>query len=71
LPPKPRTWKSKESVQEAHEAIRPTHLDQRHAGADNDQKSLYNLICTRAVASQLADAEYSVNTLTIQALADG
>jgi DNA topoisomerase-1 len=67
LPPKARTWKSKESAQEAHEAIRPTHLEQRDAGADNDQKSLYHLIWTRAVASQLADAEYSVNTLTLAA----
>jgi DNA topoisomerase-1 len=67
LPPKARTWKSKESAQEAHEAIRPTHLEQRNAGADDDQKSLYDLIWTRAVASQLADAEYSVNTLTLAA----
>jgi DNA topoisomerase-1 len=67
LPPKARTWKSKESAQEAHEAIRPTHLEQRNAGADDDQKKLYDLIWTRAVASQLADAEYSVNTLTLAA----
>jgi DNA topoisomerase-1 len=67
LPPKARTWKSKESAQEAHEAIRPTHLEQRQAGADSDQKKLYDLIWTRAVASQLADAEYSVNTLTLAA----
>jgi DNA topoisomerase-1 len=67
LPPKPRTWKSKESAQEAHEAVRPTHLEQRNAGADDDQKKLYDLIWTRAVASQLADAEYSVNTLTLAA----
>jgi DNA topoisomerase I len=67
LPPKARTWKSKESAQEAHEAIRPTHLEQRNAGADDDQKMLYDLIWTRAVASQLADAEYSVNTLTLAA----
>jgi len=67
LPLKPRTWKSKESAQEAHEAIRPTHLEQRHAGVDNDQKKLYDLIWTRAVASQLANAEYSVNTLTLAA----
>jgi DNA topoisomerase-1 len=67
LPPKPRTWKSKESAQEAHEAIRPTHLEQRNAAADDDQKKLYDLIWTRAVASQLADAEYSVNTLTLAA----
>jgi DNA topoisomerase I len=66
LPPKARTWKSKESAQEAHEAIRPTHLEQRNAGAD-EQKKLYDLIWTRAVASQLADAEYSVNTLTLAA----
>ena len=67
LPPKARTRKSKESAQEAHEAIRPTHLEQRNAGADDDQKKLYELIWTRAVASQLADAEYSVNTLTLAA----
>jgi DNA topoisomerase-1 len=67
LPPKARTWKSKESAQEAHEAIRPTHLEQRNAGADDDQKKLYELIWTRAVASQLADAEYSVNTLSLAA----
>jgi DNA topoisomerase-1 len=67
LPPKPRTFKSKEGAQEAHEAIRPTHLEQRHAGADASQKSLYDLIWTRAVTSQLADAEFSVNTLTLAA----
>ena len=67
LPPKARTWKSKESAQEAHEAIRPTHLEQRNAWADDDQRKLYDLIWTRAVASQLADAEYSVNTVTLAA----
>ena len=65
IPPKPRTWKSKESAQEAHEAIRPTHLEDRNAGEDEDQKKLYTLIWQRAVASQLADAEYSVNTLSL------
>ena len=67
IPPKPRTWKSKESAQEAHEAIRPTHLEDRSAGEDEDQKKLYTLIWQRAVASQLADAEYSVNTLSLEA----
>jgi DNA topoisomerase-1 len=67
LPPKARIWKSKESAQEAHEAIRPTRLEQRNAAADDDQKKLYDLIWTRAVASQLADAEYSVNTITLAA----
>lgn len=67
LPPKPRTWKSKDSAQEAHEAIRPTHLEERTAGEDDDQKKLYALIWNRAVASQLADAEFSVNTLRLEA----
>ncbi len=67
LPAKARTWKSKDSAQEAHEAIRPTHLQDRRGGEDDDQKKLYNLIWTRAVASQLADAEYSVNTLGLAA----
>jgi DNA topoisomerase-1 len=67
IPSKPRTWKSKDGAQEAHEAIRPTHLQEREAGEDDDQKRLYALIWTRAVASQLADAEYSVNTLSLEA----
>jgi DNA topoisomerase-1 len=68
IPPKARTWKSKESAQEAHEAIRPTHLEDRNAGEDEDQRKLYTLIWQRAVASQLADAEYSVNTLSLASL---
>jgi DNA topoisomerase-1 len=67
LPTKARTWKSKDNAQEAHEAIRPTHLQERTAGEDEDQKKLYSLIWNRAVASQLADAEYSVNTLRLEA----
>jgi DNA topoisomerase-1 len=66
IPPKPRTWKSKASAQEAHEAIRPTHLEERSAGEDDAQRKLYSLIWNRAVASQLADAEYSVNTLRLE-----
>jgi len=66
IPAKPRTWKSKASAQEAHEAIRPTHLEERTAGEDEAQRKLYSLIWNRAVASQLADAEYSVNTLRLK-----
>jgi DNA topoisomerase-1 len=70
VPPKPRTWKSKASAQEAHEAIRPTHLEERAAGEDEAQRKLYDLIWNRAVACQLADAEYSVNTLRLEAKQD-
>jgi DNA topoisomerase-1 len=66
IPARPRTFKSKASAQEAHEAIRPTHLEGRTAGEDEAQRKLYSLIWNRAVASQLADAEYSVNTLRLE-----
>ncbi|KKW11292.1 MAG: topoisomerase protein [Parcubacteria group bacterium GW2011_GWA2_49_9] len=45
------------NAQEAHEAIRPTHLDKEHAGANPDQKRLYDLIWKRTVSSQMPDAE--------------
>lgn len=52
-------------AQEAHEAIRPTHSEQRNAGADAAQKKLYNLIWQRAVASQMAPAKIEKTTITI------
>ena len=71
LPAAPRRWKSKDSSQEAHEAIRPTYLEQKTAGEDEAQQKLYALIWTRAVASQLADAEYSVTELRLDSEAEG
>ncbi len=62
LPPAARRFKSKGGAQEAHEAIRPTHFASERAGEDASQQALYRLIWERAVASQLADAEWSVNT---------
>lgn len=67
LPRRARTWKGKENAQEAHEAIRPTHFEDRDLGETEDQKRLYRLIWNRAVASQLADAEYNVTTLRLTA----
>ena len=66
LPAKPRTFRSKSNAQEAHEAIRPTHFASEHAGEDGQQQALYRLIWERAVASQLADAEWSVNTTRLE-----
>ncbi len=62
LPDKARSFRSRGSAQEAHEAIRPTHFESEQAGEDPAQQALYRLIWQRAVASQLADAEWSVNT---------
>ena len=44
------------NAQEAHEAIRPTHLSQKSAGINSDQEKLYALIWTRTIASQMKDA---------------
>ena len=61
-----RHFKNKnESAQEAHEAIRPTNFNDRNAGADRDQKRLYELIWKRAIASQMADAQLERTTVTI------
>lgn len=68
---KPRTWKSKEGAQEAHEAVRPTHIDVEDAGETADEQALYRLIRLRTLASQLADAVYDVRTLRLAAALDG
>src|SRR5438105_5474252 len=53
--PKQYATKTK-GAQEAHEAIRPTHVATQSTGADSGQKKLYELIWRRAVASQMAPA---------------
>jgi len=53
--PKKFTTKSA-GAQEAHEAIRPTYFENHEAGADDQQKRLYDLIWKRAIASQMSDA---------------
>lgn len=53
----PRQYKTKsKSAQEAHEAVRPTRANVKHAGSTGDQKALYELIWQRAVASQMREA---------------
>ena len=53
----PHVYKTKsKSAQEAHEAIRPTNSNTRSAGANNEQKKMYELIRARALASQMSDA---------------
>jgi DNA topoisomerase-1 len=45
------------NAQEAHEAIRPTHIEKESAGSTPEQKKLYELIRARAMASQMTDAK--------------
>lgn len=53
----PRTFASKsKNAQEAHEAIRPSHISVVDAGSNDDEKRLYRLIRARTLASQMSDA---------------
>lgn len=61
-----RKFKTKNAdAQEAHEAIRPTHMDQHSVGGDRDEVRLYDLIWKRTVASQMADAQLEKTTATV------
>jgi len=60
-----RKYKNKnESAQEAHEAIRPTYMNNSTV-EEQDWKRLYDLIWKRTMASQMADAELEKTTAKI------
>jgi DNA topoisomerase-1 len=63
------TTKSK-SAQEAHEAIRPTNASKMSAGANDEQKKLYELIRTRTLASQMVDARIMRTTIHVASSSD-
>ncbi len=70
--PRQYTTKSK-NAQEAHEAIRPTHVDrtpeQMDQYLDGDQLALYRLIWNRTMASQMAEAVLLKTTVDFEATA--
>ena len=51
--------------QEAHEAIRPTYMNQTEIEGTAQEKKLYDLIWKRTIASQMADAEIEKTTVNI------
>ena len=60
-----RKYKNKnESAQEAHEAIRPTYME-NHIVNDPELTRLYELIWKRTIASQMSDAELEKTTAKI------
>ena len=62
----PRKYKNKnESAQEAHEAIRPTYMNESKV-ADADLNRLYELIWKRTIASQMSDAQFEKTTAKIE-----
>lgn len=70
-PEKPNIYKGRAGAQDAHEAIRPTDLANTpamvKASLSNDQYKLYKLIYERFLASQMAEARFETNTVTIDA----
>ena len=52
-------------AQEAHEAIRPTYLDQHTIKGTADERKLYELIWKRTIASQMADAQIERTNVNI------
>jgi DNA topoisomerase-1 len=59
-----RIYKTKsKNAQEAHEAIRPTHIDKMTTGNDMEDK-LYRLIWERAISSQMTDAKLLKTKIT-------
>ena len=63
---KPRQYQtSSKGAQEAHEAIRPTYMNQATIEGTVQEKRLYDLIWKRTIASQMADAEIEKTTVEI------
>lgn len=52
-------------AQEAHEAIRPTYMNNESVEGPVQEKRLYELIWKRTMASQMADAELERTTVTV------
>ncbi len=52
-------------AQEAHEAIRPTYMNNHTIKGTAQEQKLYELIWKRTIASQMADAELERTTVTI------
>ena len=52
-------------AQEAHEAIRPTYMENSKIEGTPQERRLYDLIWKRTIASQMADAELEKTTVTI------
>ncbi|MEY2950885.1 MAG: type I DNA topoisomerase [Saprospiraceae bacterium] len=61
-----RNFKSKSAnAQEAHEAIRPTYIENQQVTASREEQRLYDLIWKRTIASQMADAVLEKTTVKI------
>jgi DNA topoisomerase I len=53
-------------AQEAHEAIRPSYINQHTIEGDASARRLYELIWKRTIASQMSDAQLERTTITVE-----
>jgi DNA topoisomerase-1 len=70
----PRRYKTKaKGAQEAHEAIRPTHVERTPESVadrlDSEELAVYRLIWNRTVSSQMADAKLDKTSIDIEVMA--
>ena len=69
LPEKLRVYKGKKNIQDAHEAIRPSHIDITPEKAKEsltpEQYKLYSLIWKRFIASQMESCVLNTNSIDI------
>jgi len=69
LPAKPNAYKTKKSAQDAHEAIRPTSMENTPSQVRKflkaDEYKLYALVWNRFVASQMEPAQYDQTSVDI------
>ena len=69
VPEKPRVYKGKKNIQDAHEAIRPSHIEITpeiaKANLSAEQYKLYSLIWKRFIASQMASCLLNTNSIDI------
>ena len=62
-----RHFKTKSaSAQEAHEAIRPSHIEKVTAGKNDYEKKLYQLIRSRTLATQMENAKIAKTTVELK-----
>ena len=69
VPEKPNFYKGRAGAQDAHEAIRPTSVDNEPAAIKDhltsEQYRLYKLVYERFLASQMSDAEFATTQVTL------
>ena len=68
VPLKPNSYASKDSAQDAHEAIRPTYIEKTpdEMSLSGDQQKVYRVIWERFVASQMEPALYDTLSILIK-----